>query len=332
MTLLKTRDNAMTRQTSKTRSSASQFRAALGVLCVGVTCARSANATETGIGRPITGMQIAPYAGIVPPTSDWILSITSIYYEGSLGKSTSIPIGRTVSEGLNYHISYNLVNAVKTWGITAGGWNFASSFGVPVQYTSVSSFNGRLPNDNGTQFADLFFTPVVAGYHLTQTDHIALSVQMYAPTGAYNPSRLANAGQNTWTFIPTIAYTKLFPAQEIELSANYGINFYTSNSDTDYHNAPVSVLDLLAIKRFKSGWGAGVAGGWIQQLGDDSGGLADVTGGPRGHSIGIGPIVTWSGKLSKTPVSASLRWVNEFDVSNRPKGNAVQLSVNATFQ
>ncbi len=193
-------------------------------------------------------MQVAPYAGIVPPTSDWIVSATSIYYEGSLGASKTLPIAGTVTAGLDYQIVYTLLNAVKTWGITAGGWNFASSFGVPIQYTNVSSFHGRLPNDTATQFADIFFTPVVADYHLTKTDHIAFSVQIYAPTGAYNSNRLANAGQNTWTFTPTISYTKLFPAQEIELSANYGVEFYTTNNKTDYHNAPVSVLDLLALK------------------------------------------------------------------------------------
>jgi hypothetical protein len=292
----------------------------------------SIHATESGIGRPVTGMQIAPYAGIVPPTDDWIFSITSIYYEGSLGKSRSIPIAGTITAGLDYHISYNLIDAIRTWGITANGWNFASSFGVPVQYTSISSFNGHLPSDTETQFSDIFFTPVIAGYHLTQTDHIALSVQMYAPTGAFSTTRLANAGLNTWTFVPTIAYTKLFPAQNIELSANYGVEFYTTNGDTHYHNAPLSVLDLLALKRFTGGWGVGVIGGWIQQLGNDSGGLAELTGGASGHSLGIGPMLTWSGKLSATPVSASLRWVDEFNVGNRPKGDAVELSVNATFK
>ncbi len=302
------------------------------LLAMAMGASQSTWATEGGIGRPITGMQIAPYAGIVPPTDDWIVSVTSIYYEGSLGASKTIPIAGTVTAGLDYHVSYNLINAVKTWGITASGWNFASSFGVPVQYTDVSSFHGRLPDDHATQFADLFFTPVVAGYHLTKTDHIAFSVQVYAPTGAYNTSNLANAGQNTWTFTPTVAYTKLFPKQEIELSVNYGVEFYTANNDTHYHNAPVSVLDLLALKRFKGGWGVGLVGGWIQQLGNDTGGLANITGGTSGHSLGIGPMVTWAGKVSKTPVSASLRWVNEFDVSNRPKGNAVELSVSATFQ
>jgi hypothetical protein len=94
--------------------------------------------------------------------------------------------------------------------------------------------------------------------HFTQTDHIALSVQMYAPTGAYNVNRLANAGQNTWTLTPTIAYTHLFE-HNVELSVNYGVEFYTVNNETHYKNAPVSVLDMTALKRFESGWGIG---GW----------------------------------------------------------------------
>jgi hypothetical protein len=290
-----------------------------------------AAATEGGVGRPITGMQVAPYAGVVPPTADWILSVNTIYYEGSLGRDKTLPVAGTLSAGIDYTVAYTLVNAVRTWGVTEGGWNFASSFGIPIQYTHVSTFNKVLPDDSGTQFADLFFTPLVAGYHLSKVDHIALSLQIYAPTGAYRATRLANAGQNTWTFTPTIAYTHLFPTQNIEFSVNYGIGFYTPNPDTHYHNAPVSVLDLLALKRFSSGWGLGIVGGYIQQLGSDSGGLANVVGGDQGHAVGVGPLVTWSGKLDKVPVSASLRWVNEFNAVNRPKGNAVQLTFAVTL-
>ncbi|MEW6341585.1 MAG: transporter [Pseudomonadota bacterium] len=289
-------------------------------------------ATEGGVGRPITGQQVTPYGGIIPPTDDWIITLATIYYQGSLGASKTIPVAGTITAGLNYQVMYTIVNAVHTWGITEAGWNFASSFGVPLQYTNASSFHGLLPSDHGTQFADLFFTPIAAGYHFTKTDHIALSVQIYAPTGAYNPDRLANAGQNTWTFTPTVAYTKLLPAENIELTANYGVEFYTPNDKTGYHNAPVSVLDLLALKRFSNGWGVGIVGGWIQQLGSDSGNLANLLDGAEGNSVGLGPMVTWSGKAFSTPVSATLRWVNEFSATNRPKGNVVQLSLTATFQ
>lgn len=289
-------------------------------------------ATEGGVGRPITGQQVTPYGGVVPPDAEWMTSFASIYYGGSLGMNKSLPVGRTITAGLNYQVFYTIADVVRTWGITAGGWNFASSFGIPVQYTNASSFHGILPDDHATQFADLFVTPVIAAYHLTQTDHVAFSVQMYAPTGAYNPNRMANAGQNTWTFTPTIAYTKLLPESNLEFTANYGIEFYTPNDTTGYHNAPVSVLDLLALKRFRNGWSVGVVGGWIQQLGGDTGTIANALGGAQGYSLGIGPMITWSGKADNTPISASLRWVNEFAARNRPSGNAVQLSVTAMFR
>jgi hypothetical protein len=89
-------------------------RSAAAVTLLGLSLSGSIHATESGVGCPLTGMQIAPYAGVVPPTDDWIFSITSIYYEGSLGKTKTIPIAGTISSGLDYHLSYNLVNAIKT--------------------------------------------------------------------------------------------------------------------------------------------------------------------------------------------------------------------------
>ncbi|SDJ12907.1 Uncharacterized conserved protein [Paraburkholderia steynii] len=303
----------------------------LAIFCVaGVP--QNSPATETGVGRPITGQQVTPYGGIVPPTSEWIVSWATIYYDGSLSASKKVSTGNQITGGLDYQVVYTIANLVKTWGVNLAGWNFASSIGVPVQYSNASSFNGLLRPDHGTQFADVFFAPVIAGYRLSPTDYTALSLQIYAPTGAYNPNRLANAGQNTWTFTPTIAYTKLFPKNNVELTVNYGVEFYTTNRDTNYHNAAVSVLDVLALKRFRNGWSVGVVGGWIQQLGNDAGPTADLLDGAKGYSVGMGPMVVWAGKIGSTPVSANLRWVNEFAAHARPSGNAVQLSLSATFE
>jgi hypothetical protein len=52
----------------------------------------------------------------------------------------------------------------------------------------------------------------------------------------------------------------------------------------------------------------GVVGGWIQQLGDDTGPLAMLLDGAKGYSVDLGPMVTWSGKIGRTPVSANLRF------------------------
>ncbi|WP_233272961.1 transporter [Paraburkholderia acidisoli] len=92
------------------------------------------------------------------------------------------------------------------------------------------------------------------------------------------------------------------------------------------------MLDLLALKRLGHGWGVGVTGGWIQQLGNDTGLAANLLDGAKGYSVGLGPMVMWNGKFDKTPVSATLRWVNEFAAHARPSGNAVQRSFSATFE
>jgi hypothetical protein len=86
-------------------------------------------------------------------------------------------------------------------------------------------------------------------------------------------------------------------------------------------------VDALLIKRTSSGWGFGAAGGWIEQLEDDTGPTADRLGGFRGQSLAIGPIVTY--KTGKVEFSA--RWLYEFDVENRLEGNPVMLTGTMTF-
>jgi hypothetical protein len=94
----------------------------------------------------------------------------------------------------------------------------------------------------------------------------------------------------------------------------------------------LAALDVPALKRFKNGWGVGVIGGWVQQIGNDTGGVANLTNGANGNSVGLGPLVTWGGKVGKTAISAALRWVNEVEAHNRPKGIAVEPSLSATFE
>jgi hypothetical protein len=89
------------------------------------------------------------------------------------------------------------------------------------------------PSDKGTQFADALVTPIAAGYHFDAVNHISFSLPIYVPTGAYNDNRLANAGQNNYTFMPTVAFTHL-DGKGGELTLSSGLEFYTENDATDY--------------------------------------------------------------------------------------------------
>jgi hypothetical protein len=55
------------------------------VLASFVSFAPSAFAVEGGLGRPISGMSIAPFAGVSPPEPGLAIATGETYYEGSIG-------------------------------------------------------------------------------------------------------------------------------------------------------------------------------------------------------------------------------------------------------
>jgi hypothetical protein len=291
-------------------------------------------AAEGGVGRPITGQQVFSNAGVIPPAPGWVMSLTSIWYDGDLKGNTQVPIVGALSTGVDMKVSYTMANFTRIWDTGKGSWNYASAIGVPVQYTDVTASitgpRGRtLGNeDTGTQFADMLVTPIAAGYHFDEVNHLSLSLPIYVPTGAYNDNRLANPGQNTYTFMPTVAFTHA-DGKGGEFTLSGGLEFYTENNATDYKNGDIFTLDALWTHGFGNGWNAGLVAGYIQQITDDSG--SGSTTGFRGRSVGAGPSVGWSGKFADAQASVSARWVPEFDTKNRPEGNGFNINLTLAF-
>ena len=58
-----------------------------------VSLAPSAFAVEGGMQRPISGMQIAPFAGVIPPEPGFDVVVSEIYYSGSIGGAANVAIG-----------------------------------------------------------------------------------------------------------------------------------------------------------------------------------------------------------------------------------------------
>ncbi|QTD35963.1 SphA family protein [Pseudomonas fluorescens] len=293
-------------------------------------------AAEGGVGRPITGQQVFSSAGVIPPAPGWVMSVTSIWYDGEIKGSSGAPISGEVSAGIKMKVSYTMANLTHVWDTGKGQWNYASAIGVPVQYTDIDAAvtgpRGRTlgTSDSGTQFADALITPIAAGYHFDELNHIAFSLPIYVPTGAYNDDRLANAGQNNYTFMPTVAFSHLDgKGGEFTLSGN--LQFYTENKATDYRTGDIFTLEALWTHGFGNGWNAGLVAGYVQQISDDKGDTADTLNGFRGRSVGAGPTVGWSGKFADAQASVSARWVPEFDTKNRPEGNGVAVNLTLAF-
>lgn len=304
---------------------ASTFANALLGIASGLVAAvpMDAAATEGALGRPVTGTSVTPAAGVIPPEPVWVLNLGQIYLDGSISGSRQVPIGNQVSLGIDAKASFTLATLLKVWDTGPGAWNFASGITIPYVWQEVTAAlagpHGEVRKTQQTSnLFDIYLTPIAAGYHFSKTEHVALSFNVWTETGKYDANNLANPSLNNWTFIPQVAYTKMWPEHGLELDAVAGVQFYTRNKATDYQNAPLFTLDAMLLKRFDDGWAAGLIVGTVQQLGDDSGPTADKLNGFVGHDWAVGPIFTYDTKLGgKTPLSFSLRWVPTVSSRNR---------------
>ena len=303
----------------------------LTVLAFSVT---RAFAVEGGLGRPISGMSIAPYAGVIPPEPGFAFATGETYYEGSIGTSRTVPIAGLLAANVDMKASFTPIALFYIWPTPTKEWNLASAVSFPLAWLEVTAnLSGPLPvrkTESTFGLFDLVFTPIVASYHFSQTDHLAFSFTFWAPTGSFEKGRLVNLSQNTWTFIPGVAYTKILPEDNIELTGIWQMEFDTEDHATHYQNGILSDLEVLAIKRFKNGLGIGFVESWIQQVNDDGGAPAALNG-FAGRAFGIGPIVTYSTKLGKSHLDFSARWIHDFGVSNRVAGDGFNFSASLKF-
>jgi hypothetical protein len=313
-------------------------RAILTAAILMVAGADLAPAAEGGLGRPITGMQVVPFAGVIPPDPGFIWQTGFLAYSGEIEGSVQTPIGGELVAGLDVDLSLFTATGIYVWQDDNPRWDFASMITVPYIMVDVDAQAGigglqAMGQDDDSDLFDLFFAPIIASWHKSEVEHWSFALYAYAPTADYEVGRLANPGLNVWTWIPSVGYTRLFKQGTVELSGLVGVEFYSENDDTGYQNGEIFRLDLLAMKRYANGWGLGLVGGMIEQLsGDDGGALTELTNGFEGHSLGAGLAASWTRKTSRgNQIDLNLRWVSEFDVENRFEGDAALLSLGFTY-
>ncbi|WP_314104235.1 transporter [uncultured Stenotrophomonas sp.] len=308
----------------------------LGTLAL--VAALPAHAVEGGLGRSITGMQITSYVGVIPPEPGMQWSLSYVHYDGKISGSRAAPIAGQVSLGLEADVSLTAATGVYVWPTGPGKWNFASMLTVPyIDADITAGLQGPLGNqvrtqDSTSNLFDVYFAPVIAGYHIDQVQHVSFGLYVYAPTARYTPGKLANPGLNVWTVSPAVGYTHLFQKGTLEFSVLGGMDWYSRNDDTDYKNGLVLRADALLVKRTPSGWGFGAAGGWLQQVQDDDGDIADRLDGFKGRSFGLGPVLTYGKKWSGGEhLDVSFRYLSEFSVRNRFEGDPWSVTLSAGF-
>lgn len=150
--------------------------AVLGLLLIGV--ASMAGAAEGGLGRPLTGMQVIPFAGVIPPDPGFVWQVGYIYYGGDASATAGVPISGELALDLDAELSLFTATGTYIWNTKGKRWNYASMLTVPYIMVDIQAeavlepFDlDRSLRDDASGLFDLFFAPIIASYHRSQVEH-----------------------------------------------------------------------------------------------------------------------------------------------------------------
>ena len=211
--------------------------------------------------------EIEPRAYVNTPVGVNFLLAGYVYSSGGLATAASSPIkdaDLTMHTGV---LAY--ARALDVWG-KSGKFDVI----VPYSFLSGTAMVSGQPrereisglNDPRFRFSVNFYgAPALsleefAGYQ--QDLLIGASVQVSAPLGQYDSSKLVNLGENRWFVKPDIGISKAWGAVTVELST--GVTFFTDNDDyfggQTLKENPVSTTQLHVTYNFGSGIWAAVSG------------------------------------------------------------------------
>jgi len=220
----------------------------------------------------------------------------------------------------------------------AGG-NLALSATAPIGYKKVSAealLSGPLGNQLALDFKKDnwgFGDPVFGaslGWHSSKV-HYSLGTLVNVPIGQWEFGNPVSIGFHRWSIDTTGAVTYLDPSSGIELSGAAGVTFNVKNDDTDYTTGTELHFEAAAMKHLSHTASIGLHGYAYKQISGDSGSGA-VLGSFKGQAFAIGPAADFTFKLGKTPLVMNVRYLHEFSVKNRLKGDAGFLNLAIPLQ
>jgi hypothetical protein len=285
---------------------------------------KPARAAEAATGIYLLGSKTA-MAGFVPPPGTYVQSLT-YYYKGDT--ADLVPFADRLTVGLNGSALMEL--GVITWIAPRKVLGGNVGFGVFVPYgrkqadAHVELNLQRAPigvdvKDDQAAFGDLVGSAII-GWHAGNW-HWNFGALVNAPTGFWQRRRLTNLGFNRWTFDASAAVTWLDPKSGIEVSGSAGLTLNLDNPANDYQTGTEGHLEFALMRHIGKDFSFGVAGYHYQQVTGDSGAGARL-GDFKGRVSAVGPMLTYSFTVDKTPISTSVSWMHEFNAKNRLEGNS----------
>ncbi|QPK63569.1 transporter [Methylomonas sp. LL1] len=284
------------------------------------------------------------------------------YYSANISNATTL--GRNIATDVDLELWTTTFKLAYVTDVEIFGGRYGAGLFLPVVFDANISagvesgpfLRGRTVSfetqDNQGGMGDLVVAPLSLTWKWGDVS-VNLSEAIFMPTGYYQAGDLVNLGRNYWSFDTIGGLTWLHPTRGHEISFNVGFMSNTENDATQYQSGDEFHLDYTVAQHFSEAFGIGVTGYFYHQLtGDESPlltqaaavrnrvntirtalGRSDLpeVGDFRGESAGVGPIVRYSPKFGDKQVHFIGKWIHEFNVENRFKGEIGMLSVAMDF-
>jgi hypothetical protein len=296
----------------------------------------SSVAEESGSGHYDPG-QTADFADALPGFPSLLYENTFTYYNGSASAGRGFPIIGRVALNLqstSYTESSSLLWETPLKVFDGYYTVFAS---IPYTWLTISGdlqTPGRLVHttDSASGLGDIYLAPVTVGWK--KGDFLwDWRFGIYASTGDFNKTSLANPGLGYWTFEPEVTFSWLSSKIGTEISVFLGLDFNTENSSTNYKSGNILHIDYTIAQHVPclgGSVGVGANGYWYRQITGDSGSGA-VLGPFEAEQVGIGPVLFHTRTMGKTTLIIDVKWLPQIGVENTTEGNYVWAKAQLVF-
>ena len=302
----------------------------------------AARAEEGGSAHYLPGAT-ASFIDALPGKPGWAVANLFTVYNASAGGGRTLELGGQLTLGADATVFADTVAAIYTSKLELLGGNYSAGLAIPFVWMDIDGSvtgpgGGSLQvSDSANGIGDITLYPFMLGW-VKMEGQLKYDVRLgvYAPTGNFDSGSLANVGKNYWTFEPSASVSYLNHKIGLEVTAFAGFDFNTENNSTNYQSGHSFHLDTTVAEHIPLlgglvGFGANAF--YYQQITGDSGSGAQL-GDFIGHSIGVGPALSYAtklGKEKKIDFAAEIKWLPEIEVDKRLKGDYVWFKLAFSF-
>jgi hypothetical protein len=305
-----------------------------------LTLVSNSDAEQVGSGHYVSGAT-ASFIDALPGKPGFVVENIFLDYNDA-NAGARLPFGDgEIALNLNANVYADSLFMMYTFTPEILGGHYAVATAIPYEWSDVKAtgtidingvFHSASRSDWATGLGDIEFWPFMLGW--TNGD-IKYDVRcaVYAPSGEYHASQLANVGLGYWTFEPELTFSWLSSKIGTEVSVFAGMDFNTKNTDADYQSGDIFHIDATVTQHlplFGGTAGAGASGFYYKQLTADSGSGAKL-GSFEARSEGVGPVVSYLHNIGTKQLAIEARWLPQTDAQNTTKGSFIWVKIALVF-